>query len=860
MGIPLVPTMFEHSTKLRTLCLRSCWLIDDISFLGSLSNLEALSIVDCGLRRLPSMIGMLEKLKLLDLTGCVDLRIDDGVLQNLKSLKELYMRAYKNSRIMFTDANCDELEILSHQLFALELEFFKNKAQPKRVSFEKLERFRISIGCRLEELADDKKYSFKNTIKFVGDCNELLECKIRELFEKTEELHLQVNDIHHLKNIVSMHHSFSNLKVLHVSDCKELTYLFTVAMVSSLKKLERLEVSKCPAMRTLVDEDCTVGVIRFPKLNFMYLKKLQNMVSLCRTVIELPELVELKLDLSGGIQSLLNKEVVIPKLEKLEIDDMEQIWPYQISTDVKNDVSMMRVITVKMCSRLINIFPNNPLPMLNDLKELEVEDCGSIEVVFNIDFETVSEMDRYISRLRRNEVEYLCNLRELRRMRGVSNSSILINGFQGVQSIKIRGCNMFVTTNFDLIALINYIASEWNVKSEVEDYNIPDVTYLLHTCHHLTDLQLSDERVDQVVFECESINNVNEGGAPLRNITVVVVPQLSNLKSLSIIKCDRLPHIFTFSTLETLHHLKELKVNRCKTMQVIVKQENGTSSDCVALPRLETLELDDLPNLKGFFLGMNDFRWSSLTYVLIEDCPELMMFTSGQSTTPKLKYIQTRFGKYSSECGLNFHGTISQTTFPASDPTISKGMPFSFHNLIEINIKRKDVGTTIIPSHALRQLQKFQQIHLFDCKRVKEVFEVVASEGTNGSGFNASQTAVQIPNLTQVELQSLDHLKYLWKSNEWMLQDLKIKNCINIEVIVKEEEREEECDGKMNEIMLPRLNSLKLNGLPRLKGFCLGKEAFSLPLLETLEIKSCSALTVFTNGHMSTPELKGCEF
>ncbi|MFS8016191.1 putative AAA+ ATPase domain, P-loop containing nucleoside triphosphate hydrolase [Helianthus anomalus] len=79
MGIPLLPAMFEHSTKLRTLCLHSCPLIDDISFLGSLSNLEALSFVDCQIRRLPSMIGMLKKLRLLDLTGCVDLLIDDGV-------------------------------------------------------------------------------------------------------------------------------------------------------------------------------------------------------------------------------------------------------------------------------------------------------------------------------------------------------------------------------------------------------------------------------------------------------------------------------------------------------------------------------------------------------------------------------------------------------------------------------------------------------------------------------------------------------------------------------------------------------------------------------------------------------------
>ncbi|KAI3824845.1 hypothetical protein L1987_06316 [Smallanthus sonchifolius] len=223
-------------------------------------------------------------------------------------------------------------------------------------------------------------------------------------------------------------------------------------------------------------------------------------------------------------------------------------------------------------------------------------------------------------------------------------------------------------------------------------------------------------------------------------------------------------------------------------------------------------------------MGMSDFRWPLLDKVKIIDCPQLMMFTS--------------------------------------DPTVLKGMPWSFHNLIEINKEFAEVEE-IIPSHALLRLQKLFQ---------------VALEGKTNSGFNESQTVIRIPNLTQVKLRSLKHLKYLWKSNQWtvlefpslttvsiyncnslehaftcsmvgslvQLQDLRISECMNLEVIVKEEE---ECDGKVNEIMLPHLKSLKLIHLPSLKGFCLGKEAFSLPVLDTLEIKRCQAITV-------TPKLK----
>ncbi|MFS8016272.1 putative leucine-rich repeat domain superfamily [Helianthus anomalus] len=398
------------------------------------------------------------------------------------------------------------------------------------------------------------------------------------------------------------------------------------------------------------------------------------------------------------------------------------------------------------------------------------------------------------------------------------------------------------------------------------------------------------EVFENELMNCHNTNNVDEGSGagtsltslPLTYSTTEVAPQLSNLKTVVIYECDLLQHIFTFNTLKTLSHLKQLKVKRCETIQVIVKEENKTSSsssseEVVVFPNLETLELDCLPNLKGFFLGMNDFRCPSLVTLMINDCPKWVVFTSGQLETPKLKYVHTSFGKHSLERGFNF-----QTTFPTS----SKGMPSSFHNLIEINIENKeDVGRTIIPSNELQQVVKLQQITIKSCYGVKGVFEVVAVEG---SGSRESKTLVPIPNLTQVKLDNVGNLKYLWKSNQWMvlefpnltivhihhcyklehvftcsmvgslvqLQELHISQCMITEVILKEEEEEEECDAKVNEIILPRLNSLKLEDLNSLKGFCLGKEAFSLPALDTLQIKDCPDITVFTKGHLSTPQLK----
>ncbi|KAF5767109.1 putative P-loop containing nucleoside triphosphate hydrolase, leucine-rich repeat domain superfamily [Helianthus annuus] len=83
MSYPLLPRSLKCSTNLKALCLHSCKLMfNECSFIGDLVNLEVLSFAHCAIRKLPATIANLKKLKLLDLTGCVDLHIDDGVLDS----------------------------------------------------------------------------------------------------------------------------------------------------------------------------------------------------------------------------------------------------------------------------------------------------------------------------------------------------------------------------------------------------------------------------------------------------------------------------------------------------------------------------------------------------------------------------------------------------------------------------------------------------------------------------------------------------------------------------------------------------------------------------------------------------------
>ncbi|PWA62559.1 NB-ARC domains-containing protein [Artemisia annua] len=340
MEYPLLPRSLQCSTNLRTLILHQCLLMFDCSSIGDLLNLEVLSFAHCGIHKLPSTIGNLKKLKQLDLTGCVNLHIDEGVFKGLVKLEELYMRVSDGKRIRFTDANFNELAQCSRNLSALEIEFFENKAQPKNFSFKKLERFRISVGSARQSYSEDNSksmHSFKNMLNLITTKDELMESRLNELFPKTEVLFLEVNGMNDLVEILvtsvcPTRQSFYNLKELHISKCADLRYLFTVPVANGLVKLERLTIRKCPVMEIVAySESGAEGVIKFQELKFLYLSDLPMLVGFCNTIslIEQPQLVELILDglpkftsiysenksstfslSSSAIQPFLSKEVL----------------------------------------------------------------------------------------------------------------------------------------------------------------------------------------------------------------------------------------------------------------------------------------------------------------------------------------------------------------------------------------------------------------------------------------------------------------------------------------------------------------------------------------------------------------------
>ncbi|XP_058071264.1 probable disease resistance protein At4g27220 [Magnolia sinica] len=118
----------------------------------------------------------------------------------------------------------------------------------------------------------------------------------------------------------------------------------------------------------------------------------------------------------------------------------------------------------------------------------------------------------------------------------------------------------------------------------------------------------------------------------LQAICEVPVPRgtLTNLKSLHVQWCHGLKNLFSLELFQHLQNLEEIKVEYCRLMEEMVAGEDDSSSspNDVTLPNLKSLHLDRLCELKSICSGT--LVCNSLTTIVIENCPMLkkLPFTS----------------------------------------------------------------------------------------------------------------------------------------------------------------------------------------------------------------------------------------
>ena len=168
---------------------------------------------------------------------------------------------------------------------------------------------------------------------------------------------------------------------------------------------------------------------------------------------------------------------------------------------------------------------------------------------------------------------------------------------------------------------------------------------------NLKELKIDDCNSLEEVFEIQETNNVEQSrdiaAAELTSLTLRYLKKVKHvwsmdpqgiitfvkLRTIEIWNCSSLKSVFPTSVAKALMHLEKLEIKDCATVEEIVAKEEGVEiTTLFVFPQLTTLELQNLPELKSFYLSNHTLKWLSLKGLCINKCDKLKIFGSNKSS------------------------------------------------------------------------------------------------------------------------------------------------------------------------------------------------------------------------------------
>ncbi|XP_042990731.1 uncharacterized protein LOC122317790 isoform X2 [Carya illinoinensis] len=297
----------------------------------------------------------------------------------------------------------------------------------------------------------------------------------------------------------------------------------------------------------------------------------------------------------------------------------------------------------------------------------------------------------------------------------------------------------------------------------------------------------------------------NQHRARHRLTTMEAMSRFQNLSNLEVQGSCNIKYLLSFSTARFMVHLKHLHISDCKAMEeVLVLEEIAKASEITEVfPGLESLRLTDLPNLKRFCIGCN-IQFSSLEILSIDHCPKLVTFIFNpisSSATTIQEIIQTN--------AVERPLTVMQPLFTVE---------VAFPSLETLAISHMDNLITIwhdqVAAESFCSFQNLRQIYVEGCESLKSFFPTVSV----ATSFR-------------------------------QLEDLHIVNCGIEEIVARGGDQK-----ATPRFVFPRMTTLNLDGLSKLKWFYPGVHTSEWPSLKYIEVNRCKKVKIFASEYMSFRE------
>ncbi|OMO62926.1 Cc-nbs-lrr resistance protein [Corchorus olitorius] len=630
-------------------------------------------------------------------------------------------------------------------------------------------------------------------------------------------------------------------------------------MASSLAQLQKLEIKRCNNLGAVVmeEEETTTTddkVIIFPLLKSMIIEDCPNLTSFYWGISS-PSLIEFSRDgdklaatIGDGTESANGDIHILPpffchkcerllnvfpldmvgRLEKLEelrihnCDSLEEIFEAQCCSTIESHVSESSVsfvfpkltyLGLSMLPKLKCFYSRKHTTEWPSLKKIWVYGCDNLETfasdqslnlgdstnipqplfwVNEATFPNLEELELKWNDIMKEiwhgqlEAKFFCKLKVVKLIKFIPQSHALPHCFfQSLPNLEKLVVN---DAPFNPIFQCEGYKSETLQLSELMLSKLPELTHIWKEDY------------------CESFCNLRSvevrGCGKLKKLMPSSM-LFASLTTLEVSGCDGLMNLISCSTAKSLTQLTKMIVTDCKMIVEIIacQGDNEVKGGNIVFSRLSFLKLSCLLNLKGFCSGDHiNIEFPALDNLIVNGCPRMEIFCQGELSTPKLQQVQL-----ADEENMQWEGnlTIKQMFEEKVGYSGLKHLKFS-EFLVLLNIWNRN------PQEIWR-FKNLEHLEVCDSNDLKCIFNLAIA------------------------------------SSLCRLQQLEIKRCNNLEVVIEEEEATTTRDDKT--IIFPLLKSIIVEACPDLRSFYGGRASpVEFPSLAKFEVSHCPNMTTFISA------------
>jgi hypothetical protein len=382
--------------------------------LRKLQRLRILCFIRCYyIETLPEEIGELKELRLLDVTGCKNLkRIPMNLIARLEKLEELLIGkdSFKEWAVWIStgimNASLQEVNSLS-QLAVLSLRIPQVECIPRDFVFPRLHKYDIILGNYYSSTGDPVGYP-TSTRLFLGSISatSLNANTFEQLFPTVSQIVFK--RVVGLENIINSLSQFSGqrkgslqrLEFVDVDGCEDICTLFPAKLLQALKNLRSVNIESCESLEEVFElGKGSKEEKELPLLSSLITLKLSRLLQLkCiwkgpTRHVSLQNLVHLKLFYLAELTFIFTPSLAqsLPQLETLEVSSCDELKHIIREQDDEKAIipeflsfQKLKTLLVSDCEKLEYVFPGSLSPSLVNLKQMTIRYCGKLKYVFPV--------------------------------------------------------------------------------------------------------------------------------------------------------------------------------------------------------------------------------------------------------------------------------------------------------------------------------------------------------------------------------------------------------------------------------------------------------------------------------------------